>query len=111
MNYIQCVTFSLQVSILLLLQMFWNYLSNTVAKKNFMSSKEFTVYIVWTIGTIAMFPILQYFYKHTHLEEVVPQTAYSCEVLVVAILGFRNHAPFNRLIRAATRNGKRPMYT
>ncbi|SAM04167.1 hypothetical protein [Absidia glauca] len=79
MNYIQCVTFSLQVSILLLLQCFWNYLSNAVAKHTFMSSREFTFYIVWTIGTIAMFPILQYFYKHTSLEEVVPQTAYSCE--------------------------------
>ncbi|SAL97674.1 hypothetical protein [Absidia glauca] len=72
-----------------------------------MGSKEFVFYIVWTVGNIAMFPILQYFYKHTELEEVVPQTAYSCEILVVAILGFRNHTRFNRLIKAATTNGKR----
>ncbi|KAI8329214.1 hypothetical protein BC941DRAFT_210463 [Chlamydoabsidia padenii] len=107
MNYIQCVTFSLQVSILLLLQCFWNYLSNVVAKHTFMSSREFTIYIVWSISTIAMFPILQYFYKHTDLEEVVPQTAYSCEILIVALLGFRNHIRFNRLIKASTGNGKK----
>ncbi|ORZ26240.1 hypothetical protein BCR42DRAFT_401858 [Absidia repens] len=107
MNYIQCVTFSLQVSILLLLQCFWNYLSNVVAKHSFMGSKEFTFYIVWTVGTIAMFPVLNYFYKHTVLEEVVPQTAYSCEILVVALLGFRNHTRFNRLIKAAIGDGKK----
>jgi hypothetical protein len=91
-----------------------------------------------------MFPILQYFYKHTSLEEVVPQTAYSCEskwhdpiwkwrslselehfdlsilifltsffglsfflVLIVALLGFRNHIRFNRLIKISTGNGKK----
>ncbi|KAI8082967.1 uncharacterized protein BX664DRAFT_339512 [Halteromyces radiatus] len=107
MNYIQCITFSLQVSILLLLQCFWNYLSNTVAKHSFMSSKEFSLYIIFTIGSMAMFPVLQYFYKKTALEEVVPQTAYSCEILCVALLGFRNHGRFNRLIKVATGNGKR----
>ncbi|KAI8330168.1 hypothetical protein BC941DRAFT_506383 [Chlamydoabsidia padenii] len=105
MNYIQCVTFSLQVSILLLLQCFWNYLSNVVARHSFMGSKEFIFYIAWTIVNIALFPILQYFYKHTSLEEVVPQTAYSCEILIVAVIGFKNHMRFNRLIKVAKSNG------
>lgn len=32
---------------LLLLQCFWNYLANSVARANFMSSKEFKLYIIW----------------------------------------------------------------
>lgn len=32
---------------LVLLQCFWNYLANSVAKASFMSSREFMFYIFW----------------------------------------------------------------
>ncbi|CAO3625259.1 unnamed protein product [Cunninghamella blakesleeana] len=107
MNYVQAVTFSLQVSILLLLQCFWNYISNTVAKRTFMSSKEFAVYIIWTILSLAMFPILQWRYRDdAALQEVAPQMAYACEILFVSGIGFYNNIRFNRLIKASM-GGKR----
>ncbi|KAI9300806.1 hypothetical protein BJ944DRAFT_272429, partial [Cunninghamella echinulata] len=102
MNYVQAVTFSLQVSILLLLQCFWNYISNTVAKRTFMSSREFSFYIIWTICSVAMFPILQWRYRDDHdYQEVVPQMAYSCELLVVTAIGFMNEFRFKKLIKSS----------
>ncbi|GAA5817512.1 hypothetical protein MFLAVUS_011060 [Mucor flavus] len=44
-DYSLCVGFSLQVGTLLLLQCFWKYLANLVARAKFMSSKEFKFYI------------------------------------------------------------------
>lgn len=49
MDYVECVTFSLQVGVFFLMQSFWNYLSNTVAKKSFMGSFEFKFYILWYV--------------------------------------------------------------
>ncbi|KAI8078296.1 uncharacterized protein B0P05DRAFT_116317 [Gilbertella persicaria] len=46
-DYIECINLSMQTSVFFLLQCFWNYLSNSVAKKSFMSSREFKFYIFW----------------------------------------------------------------
>ncbi|GAN06662.1 hypothetical protein MAM1_0132d06150 [Mucor ambiguus] len=45
-DYSLCVGFSLQIGTLLLLQCFWRYIANLVARARFMSSKEFKFYIV-----------------------------------------------------------------
>lgn len=50
-EYSLCIGFSLQTGTLVLLQCFWNYLANSVAKENFMSSKEFMFYICWYDNT------------------------------------------------------------
>lgn len=47
MDYLQCVTFAMQTGVFCLMQCFWNYLSNSVAKKSFMGSLEFKFYIFW----------------------------------------------------------------
>lgn len=52
MDYVECVTFSLQVGVFFLMQSFWNYLSNTVARKSFMGSFEFKFYIFWYTWTV-----------------------------------------------------------
>lgn len=99
MDYVECVNLSMQAGVLILLQCFWNYLSNTVAKRSFMTSLEFKFYIFWyiilptivtnlivnvffydyrAIGSIATFPALQYNYRNNEiLRETVPLLAYS----------------------------------
>ncbi|KAI8973347.1 hypothetical protein BDF20DRAFT_977668 [Mycotypha africana] len=77
MDYVECVTFSLQIGVFFLMQCFWNYLSNTVAKKSFMSSWEFRLYIIWALCSMAMFPILQWVYRDdVEKREIIPQLAY-----------------------------------
>ncbi|KAI8067720.1 uncharacterized protein B0P05DRAFT_475436 [Gilbertella persicaria] len=86
MDYVECVTFSLEVGVFFLLQSFWNYLSNTVAKKSFMSSFEFKFYIVWALASMAMFPVLQWVYRNDiSKREAIPQLAYGVEDMNIAI--------------------------
>ncbi|CDS07879.1 hypothetical protein LRAMOSA01828 [Lichtheimia ramosa] len=102
-EYSICLGFSMQTGTLLLLQCFWNYLANSVAKASFMSSKEFMLYIVWTVLSIIMFPVLQYnfsrdVYDPTY-KEIMPELVYGCELLIVAILGVVSHVRFHKLLR------------
>lgn len=80
MDYVECITFSLQTGALFLMQSFWNYLSNTYARKSFMGSLEFKFYILWALASMAMFPILQWVYRNdVNKREGIPQLAYGCE--------------------------------
>ncbi|KAI8340590.1 hypothetical protein BC941DRAFT_348402 [Chlamydoabsidia padenii] len=98
-NYVEAVTFSLQLCLYFMLQCFWNYLSNVVAKRDFMSSLEFKFYLVWSIATIAMFPVLQWYYHYDPVkEEVIPQIAYSAQIFIIAGLGLRNYFRFGGII-------------
>ncbi|KAI8146912.1 hypothetical protein BJV82DRAFT_596990 [Fennellomyces sp. T-0311] len=101
-EYSLCIGFSLQTGTLLLLQCFWNYLANSVAKASFMSSKEFLFYIGWTIVSMISFPVLQYnfsrdVYDPTY-KEIMPELVYGCELLIVAILGVISHFRFRKLL-------------
>ncbi|ORX59521.1 hypothetical protein DM01DRAFT_1317601 [Hesseltinella vesiculosa] len=101
-NYSLCVGFSFQTGTLLLLQCFWNYLANSVAKASFMSSREFLFYIVWTFISIIMFPVLQYnfsrdIYDPTY-KEIMPELVYGIELFIVACLGVVSHFRFHRLL-------------
>ncbi|KAI9270501.1 hypothetical protein BDA99DRAFT_501954 [Phascolomyces articulosus] len=99
-DYVQCVSFSLQTGVFFLLQCFWNYLCNRVAKRSFMGSWEFKFYIVWALGSAAMFPVLQWRYSDDELlSEIVPQLAYGLQVLLTACLGVRSHFRFKRLLK------------
>ncbi|CAO3575948.1 unnamed protein product [Absidia cylindrospora] len=105
MDYVQCIAFSLETGLFFLVQCFWNYLSNTLAKKNFMSSFEFNFFVFWAISSMALFPVLQWYYRDDALyREIVPQLAYSSETLITAFLGIRNNIRFNRLIRTVKNN-------
>ncbi|KAI7899400.1 uncharacterized protein BX663DRAFT_521615 [Cokeromyces recurvatus] len=105
MDYVECVTFSLQVGVFFLMQSFWNYLSNTVAKKSFMSSFEFKFYIVWALGSMALFPILQWIFRDDiYKREGIPQLAYGIEILLAALLGIRSHLRFKRMIALSQRS-------
>ncbi|KAI8072880.1 hypothetical protein BC940DRAFT_330326 [Gongronella butleri] len=101
-NYSLCVGFSLQTGTLLLLQCFWNYLANSVAKASFMSSREFLFYIVWTIISIIMFPVLQYIFTRDAYDptykEIMPELVYGIELFIVAGLGVVSHFRFHRLL-------------
>ncbi|KAL0073198.1 hypothetical protein F4703DRAFT_1899321 [Phycomyces blakesleeanus] len=104
MDYVECVTFSFHTGVFFLMQCFWNYLSNAVAKKSFMSSFEFKFYIVWALCSMALFPILQWVYRGNELySEIVPQLAYGLQVMLTALLGVRSHIRFTRMIGLATR--------
>ncbi|CAO3597368.1 unnamed protein product [Absidia cylindrospora] len=101
-DYSLCIGFSLQTGTLLLLQCFWNYLANSV-RANFMSSKEFKLYIIWTFMTIIIFPVLQFnfsrsVYDYTY-KEVIPELVYGCGLFIIAILGIRSHYRFNNLLQ------------
>ncbi|ORX48313.1 hypothetical protein DM01DRAFT_236223, partial [Hesseltinella vesiculosa] len=106
-SYSLCIGFSLQTGTLLLLQCFWNYLANTVVKANFMTSKEFKFYIVWTATSMVLFPLLQFNFSRKVYEptykEIMPELVYSCGLFVVAILGVRSNFKFNRLLANAQR--------
>ncbi|KAI9313867.1 hypothetical protein BX666DRAFT_555180 [Dichotomocladium elegans] len=105
LNYLQCVTFAFHTSVFFLMQCFWNYLSNSVAKKSFMGSFEFKFYIIWALASVAMFPILQWTYRDDiYYGEAVPQLAYGLEVLITACLGIRSHFRFKRIISFSKRN-------
>ncbi|KAI8889527.1 hypothetical protein K501DRAFT_266708 [Backusella circina FSU 941] len=99
LDYVECVTFSLQIGVFFLMQSFWNYLSNTVAKKSFMSSFEFRFYIVWALCSMALFPVLQWVYREdVQKREIIPQLAYGLEALISSLLGIRSHFRFKRII-------------
>ncbi|KAI8340587.1 hypothetical protein BC941DRAFT_223031 [Chlamydoabsidia padenii] len=105
MDYVQCIAFSLETGLFFLVQCFWNYLSNTLAKKNFMSSFEFNFFILWALSSMVLFPVLQWYYRDNPLyREIVPQLAYSSETLITSFLGIRNNIRFNRLIRLVQKN-------
>ncbi|CAO3591018.1 unnamed protein product [Absidia cylindrospora] len=101
-NYSLCIGFSLQTGTLLLLQCFWRYLANSVAKASFMSSREFLFYIIWTFVSIIIFPVLQYnfsrdVYDPTY-KEIMPELVYGFELLFVACLGVVSHFRFRKLL-------------
>ncbi|KAI8096665.1 uncharacterized protein BX664DRAFT_63770 [Halteromyces radiatus] len=105
MDYVQCIAFSLETGLFFLVQCFWNYLSNTLAKKNFMSSFEFNFFVLWALSSMALFPFLQWYYRENALyREIVPQVAYSSETLITAFLGIRNNIRFKRLISTVRKN-------
>ncbi|KAG1053947.1 hypothetical protein G6F43_004000 [Rhizopus delemar] len=111
-EYSLCIGFSLQTGTLVLLQCFWNYLANSVARASFMSSKEFMFYIFWTFTSFIIFPVLQYnfsrdIYEPTY-KEIMPEMVYGIELFIVACLGVVSHFRFKKLLRSSrdTVNGR-----
>ncbi|KAI9491812.1 hypothetical protein BDB00DRAFT_735160, partial [Zychaea mexicana] len=86
-DYSLCVGFSLQTGTLLLLQCFWNYLANSVAKASFMSSREFLFYIVWYVQKNSE--------KQTEINTLI---FLSPELFIIAILGFISHFRFQKVL-------------
>ncbi|KAG1321761.1 hypothetical protein G6F62_010639 [Rhizopus arrhizus] len=111
-EYSLCIGFSLQTGTLVLLQCFWNYLANSVARASFMSSKEFMFYIFWTFTSFIIFPVLQYnfsrdIYEPTY-KEIMPEMVYGIELFIVACLGVVSHFRFKKLLKSSrdTVNGR-----
>ncbi|KAI7860732.1 hypothetical protein BDC45DRAFT_562940 [Circinella umbellata] len=101
-DYSLCIGFSLQTGTLLLLQCFWNYLAKSVAKANFMGSREFLFYIGWTCVSIIMFPVIQYnfsrdVYDPTY-KEIMPELIYGVELFIISVLGFMSHSRFQKIL-------------
>lgn len=97
--YAADITTAFQVSILFLLQCFWNYLSNAITKKTFMGSVEWMAYLIWAFATLIMHPVLHRIFMYDPvLEELVPLFAFCIECLIVSALGLVSHTRFNRLI-------------
>ncbi|KAF1803903.1 hypothetical protein FB192DRAFT_1301841 [Mucor lusitanicus] len=111
-EYSLVIGFSLQTGTLVLLQCFWNYLANSVAKRNFMSSKEFMFYICWTFSSFIIFPLLQYNFSRSiydpTIKEIIPEMVYGIELFIVACLGVVSHFRFKKLLRNSrdTPNGR-----
>ncbi|ORX62659.1 hypothetical protein DM01DRAFT_1403121 [Hesseltinella vesiculosa] len=103
--YIQSGAYSIESCLYFMLQCFWNYLSNAVAKKSFMSSFEFMSYIVWAIITLALFPILEWYYHFNPKIEFILGIPYGGQVFITALLGIRTHRRFARLVRNAKQTG------
>ncbi|CDS03641.1 hypothetical protein LRAMOSA01043 [Lichtheimia ramosa] len=101
-DYSLCVGLSLQCGTLLLLQCFWNYLANSVAKASFMSSREFFFYIGWSIASVVMYPVLQYNFSRDIYDptwkEIMPELLFGIELFIVAMLGFVSHFRFRKLL-------------
>ncbi|KAI9257219.1 hypothetical protein BDA99DRAFT_426545, partial [Phascolomyces articulosus] len=86
-DYSLCVGFSLQTGTLLLLQCFWNYLANSVAKASFMSSREFLFYIVWYMSMIL----------HTR-KLCLNLFMVLVKQFFIAVLGFISHFRFQKVL-------------
>ncbi|GBB88484.1 hypothetical protein RclHR1_01500014 [Rhizophagus clarus] len=98
--YILMVSLGFQTVTLFLLQCFWNYLTNSIAKTSFMSRAEFAVYIVWGIISIAIYPVLPYIFNNNDLMlQAVPQLVFATQMLILVILGIRTHLKFIGLIK------------
>ncbi|CAJ0903562.1 7133_t:CDS:2 [Entrophospora sp. SA101] len=105
--YTLMVGFSFQTGTLFLLQCFWNYLSNSIAKVSFMSRIEFSIYVIWGVISVIMFPILPAILsEYESLIEVVPQLAYASQLMILAILGIITHSRFQKLINTVNINNK-----
>ncbi|CAG8790970.1 3535_t:CDS:2, partial [Dentiscutata erythropus] len=99
-NYVLCANFSAQTCLLFLLQSFWNYLANNIAKTTFMGSFEFKSYITYSVFSMVLFPLLQWLFRsNTLYTEVVPQFAYGIILFIIALLGVRSHWRFTKLLR------------
>ncbi|KAI8091965.1 hypothetical protein BDF21DRAFT_395653 [Thamnidium elegans] len=106
-DYVECVNLSMQTGVLILLPCFWNYLSNIVTKRSFMSSLEFKFYIAWAIASMIAFPVLQYnFRKSELLRETVLSLAYSVEGFIISCLGIRSNKRFNRTLKVFRNLGR-----
>ncbi|CAG8446998.1 5596_t:CDS:2 [Ambispora gerdemannii] len=98
-DYVLCANFSVQTSLLFLLQSFWLYIGN-LAKTSFMGSFEFKSYIIYSIFSLSIFPILQYTFRaNTLYMEIVPQLAYAVCMGIIALLGVRSHHRFMKLLK------------
>ncbi|EIE82752.1 hypothetical protein RO3G_07457 [Rhizopus delemar RA 99-880] len=86
-DYSLCIGFSLQSGTLLLLQCFWNYLIKLVAGARFMSSKEFKVYIIWTIAS-----------NNLSLNNNKCAHTTIIESFIISMLGVVSHFRFRRLL-------------
>ncbi|CAG8481427.1 6829_t:CDS:2 [Paraglomus occultum] len=99
-DYVLCASFSVQVGLLFLLQSFWNYLAANVAKTSFMGSFEFKSYIIFSVFSAAVFPILRFTFRHNDLNsDVFPQLAYGVFLFIIALLGIRSNQRFTMLLR------------
>ncbi|CAG8462139.1 22764_t:CDS:2, partial [Racocetra persica] len=99
-DYVLCVNFSAQTCLLFLLQSFWNYLANNIAKTTFMGSFEFKSYIIYSVFSLALFPLLQWLFRYDNIyTEVVPQLAFGVILFIIGLLGVRSHWRFTRLLR------------
>ncbi|KAI8070326.1 hypothetical protein BC940DRAFT_295824 [Gongronella butleri] len=106
--YIQAASFSIQTSLYFMLQCFWNYLSNRVAKRSFMSSFEFVFYIGWAIVTLALFPVLQWYYHYDPRVEYIIGIGYAAEIFITATLALRTHRRFRHMIHQAKKSSTNP---
>ncbi|KAL1923026.1 uncharacterized protein VTP21DRAFT_9402 [Calcarisporiella thermophila] len=78
---------------------FWNYIARSYTNASFMSSIEFKLYIIWSIVSVAFFPLLRFIFENDSVKrEMFPQLAYGIELLVVAFLGLSSHHRFLILI-------------
>ncbi|CAG8447726.1 6989_t:CDS:2 [Acaulospora morrowiae] len=102
LDYVFCASFSVQTCLLFLLQSFWNYLANNIAKTTFMGSFEFKSYIVYSIFSFLLFPLLQWIFRENEIyTEAIPQLAYGAIMFVIALLGLRSNRRFSRLLRSS----------
>lgn len=89
----------MQTAIFFLLQCFYNYMSLAITQTRFMSRQEFSFYIVWSLVSIVMFPVLQATLTHNYNDlENIPELTYAGQLLILSTLSFRTHLKFRNLI-------------
>ncbi|CAG8486187.1 17572_t:CDS:2 [Racocetra persica] len=87
-SYALMVEFSFQIAILFLLQCFWNYVSNSIAKASLMSRFEFKLYVFLGVVSAFLFPVLQAAFSNiATLREAIPQLIYGAQLIVLTVLG------------------------
>ncbi|KAF9406986.1 hypothetical protein BGZ76_006227, partial [Entomortierella beljakovae] len=101
-DYTLAAVMALLGSIFFLLQSFYHYISKSVTKSSFMSSLEFKVNIVCSIGIVVVFPLVQYFFRNDHARrEAAPQLAFGIVSISIGLLSIRTHYRFLSLLKVA----------
>ncbi|KAI9029831.1 hypothetical protein CLU79DRAFT_409235 [Phycomyces nitens] len=101
--YASSVNLSMQMCAIILLQCYWNYLSKSLIRFNFMRDTEYMFYIIWAFSNLIAFPMLQWFLTQISLNymwrESIPNLIYGIEILALTFVGLNSHFRFENLLK------------
>ncbi|KAL0078534.1 hypothetical protein J3Q64DRAFT_1871793 [Phycomyces blakesleeanus] len=104
--YGSSVVLSTQMCAIILLQCYWDYLSKSLIRFNFMKNTENLFYMIWAISNLIVFPMLQWFLSQISSDymwrESIPNLIYGIEIMVLAFVGLNSHLRFENLLRNST---------
>jgi len=86
-----------KTSAMFLINAMWHNISRKVFTASFMSSFEFRGYVIYSVGSVLLYPIFQcVFLSNSTLTTIAPQFVYSAEILIVGCLSQYSNFRFRK---------------